>query len=193
MIKIREAVKCVPVILGYFLLTELGKMIEFWIFMAHQTESDLYEQQWSWIAMPESRFFQIPGKTGLLFTALIAVLLCMLAHGKDFRAGQLKKIKETLQINWRKILFQAILIVGVVLGVAYTRFLDRIASAISMKDIYFYISGTGALAGTQIIENIAERFSTLVAFHEPDLLTIPFFFLVFELLRVCFDSKMTLT
>ncbi len=191
--KIREAVKCVPVILGYFLLTEFGKMIEFWIFMAHQTESDLYEQQWSWITMPESRFFQIPGRTGLLFAALIAVLLCMLAHGKDFRAGQLKKIKETLQINWRKILFQAILIVGVVLGVAYTRFLDRIASAISMKDIYFYISGTGALAGTQIIENIAERFSILVAFHEPDLLTIPFSFLVFELLRVCFDSKMTLT
>lgn len=193
MIKIREAVKCVPVILGYFLLTEFGKMIEFWIFMAHQTESDLYEQQWSWITMPESRFFQIPGRTGLLFAALIAVLLCMLAHGKDFRAGQLKKIKETLQINWRKILFQAILIVGVALGVAYTRFLDRIASAISMKDIYFYISGTGALAGTQIIENIAERFSTLVAFHEPDLWTIPFSFLVFELLRVCFDSKMTLT
>ena len=191
--KIREAVKCVPVILGYFLLTEFGKMIEFWIFMAHQTESDLYEQQWSWITMPESRFFQIPGRTGLLFAALIAVLSCMLAHGKDFRAGQLKKIKETLQINWRKILFQAILIVGVVLGVAYTRFLDRIASAISMKDIYFYISGTGALAGTQIIENIAERFSTLVAFHEPDLWTIPFSFLVFELLRVCFDSKMTLT
>ena len=191
--KIREAVKCVPVILGYFLLTEFGKMIEFWLFMAHQTESDLYEQQWSWITMPESRFFQIPGGTGLLFAALIAVLLCMLAHGKDFRAGQLKKIKETLQINWRKILFQAILIVGVVLGVAYTRFLDRIASAISMKDIYFYISGTGALAGTQIIENIAERFSTLVAFHEPDLWTIPFSFLVFELLRVCFDSKMTLT
>ena len=191
--KIREAVKCVPVILGYFLLTEFGKMIEFWIFMAHQTESDLYEQQWSWITMPESRFFQIPGRTGLLFAALIAVLLCMLAHGKDFRAGQLKKIKETLQINWRKILFQAILIVGVVLGVAYTRFLDRIASAISMKDIYFYISGTGALAGTQIIENIAERFSTLVAFHEPDLCTIPFSYLVFELLRVCFDSKMTLT
>ena len=193
MIKIKEAVKCVPVILGYFLLTELGKVIEFWIFMAHQTESDLYEQQWSWIDMPESRFFQIPGRTGLLFAALIAVLLCMLAHRKDFRAGQLKKIKETLQINWRKILFQAILIVGVVLGVAYTRFLDRIASAISMKDIYFYISGTGALAGAQIIENIAERFSTLVAFHEPDLLTIPFSFLVFELLRVCFDSKMTLT
>lgn len=191
--KIREAVKCVPVILGYFLLTEFGKMIEFWIFMAHQTESDLYEQQWSWITMPESRFFQIPGGTGLLFAALIAVLLCMLAHGKDFRAGQLKKIKETLQINWRKILFQAILIVGVVLGVAYTRFLDRIASAISMKDIYFYISGTGALAGTQIIENIAERFSVLVTFHEPDLWTIPFSFLVFELLRVCFDSKMTLT
>lgn len=191
--KIREAVKCVPVILGYFLLTEFGKMIEFWIFMAHQTESDLYEQQWSWITMPESRFFQIPGGTGLLFAALIAVLLCMLAHGKDFRAGQLKKIKETLQINWRKILFQAILIVGVVLGVAYTRFLDRIASAISMKDIYFYISGTGALAGAQIIENIAERFSTLVAFHEPDLWTIPFSFLVFELLRVCVDSKMTFT
>ena len=191
--KIREAVKCVPVILGYFLLTEFGKMIEFWIFMAHQTESDLYEQQWSWITMPESRFFQIPGRTGLLFAALIAVLLCMLAHGKDFRAGQLKKIKETLQINWRKILFQAILIVGVVLGVAYTRFLDRIASAISMKDIYFYISGTGALAGTQIIENIAERFSILVAFHEPDLWTIPISFLVFELLRACFDSKMTRT
>lgn len=193
MIKIKEAVKCVPVILGYFLLTKIGKMIEFWIFMAHQTESDLYEQQWSWITMPESRLFQIPGKTGLLFTALTAVVLCMLAHGKDFRVGQLKKIQETLQINWRKILFQAILIVGVVLGMSYTRFLDRIASVISMKDIYFYISGTGALAGTQILENIAERFSTLVTFHEPDLLIIPISFLVFELLRVCFDSKMTLT
>ena len=28
MIKIKEAVKCVPVILGYFLLTELGKVID---------------------------------------------------------------------------------------------------------------------------------------------------------------------
>ena len=142
--KIKEAVKCVPVILGYFLLTEIGKMIEFWIFMAHQTESDLYEQQ--------SRLFQIPGRTGLLFAALIAVVLCMLAHGKDFRVGQLKKIKETLQGNWRGILLQTILIVGVVLGMSYTRFLDRIASVISMKDIYFYISGTGALAGTQVLE-----------------------------------------
>ena len=177
MMKIKEAVKCVPVILGYFLLTEIGKMIEFWIFMAHQTESDLYEQQW----------------TGLLFTALTAVVLCMLAHGKDFRVGQLKKIKETLQGNWRKIMLQTILIVGVVLGMSYTRFLDRIASVISMKDIYFYISGTGALAGTQVLENIAERFSILVTFHEPDLLIIPISFLVFELLRVCFDSKMTLT
>lgn len=193
MIKIKEVVKYVPVILGYFLLTGLGKVIEFWIFMAHQTESDLYEQQWSWITMPESRFFQIPGKTGLLFTALTAVVLCMLAHGKDFRVGQLKKIQETLQINWRKILFQAILTVGVVLGMSYTRFLDRIASVISMKDIYFYISGTGALAGTQILENIAERFSIIVTFHEPDLLIIPISFLVFELLRVCFASKMTLT
>lgn len=161
--------------------------------MAHQTESDLYEQQWSWITMPESWFFQIPGKTGLLFTALTAVVLCMLAHGKDFRVGQLKKIQETLQRNWRKILLQAILILGVVLGMSYTRFLDRIASVISMKDIYFYISGTGALAGTQILENIAERFSTIVTFHEPDLWTIPISFLAFELLRVCFDSKMTLT
>lgn len=193
MIKIKEAVKCVSVILGYFLLTEFGKMIEFWIFMAHQTESDLYEQQWSWITMPESRFFQIPGRTGLLFTALTAVVLCMLAHGKDFRVGQLKKIQETLQRNWRKILLQAILILGVILGMSYTRFLDRIASVISMKDIYFYLSGTGALAGTQVLENIAERFSVLVAFHEPDLWTIPISFLVFELLRVCFDSKMTLT
>ena len=48
--------------------------------------------------------FQIPGKTGLLFTALTAVVLCMLAHGKDFRVGRLKKIKETLQGNWRGIL-----------------------------------------------------------------------------------------
>ena len=191
--KIREAVKCVPVILGYFLLTEFGKMIEFWIFMAHQTESDLYEQQWSWITMPESRFFQIPGRTGLLFAALIAVLLCMLAHGKDFRAGQLKKIKETLQINWRKILFHAILIVGVVLGVAYTRFLDRIASAISMKDIYFFHGYSRGYAIQEPVENIAERFSILVAFHEPDLWTIPISFLVFELLRACFDSKMTRT
>ncbi len=143
--------------------------------------------------MPESWFFQIPGKTGLLFTALTAVVLCMLAHGKDFRVGQLKKIQETLQRNWRKILLQAILILGVVLGMSYTRFLDRIASVISMKDIYFYISGTGALAGTQILENIAERFSTIVTFHEPDLWTIPISFLAFELLRVCFDSKMTLT
>lgn len=191
--KIKEAVKCVPVILGYFLLTEIGKMIEFWIFMAHQTESDLYEQQWSWITMPESRLFQIPGNTGLLFAALIAVVLCMLAHGKDFRVGQLKKIQETLQVNWRGIVLQAILIMGVIFGMAYTRFLDRIVSVISMKDIYFYISGTGALAGTQILENIAERFSIIVTFHEPDLWTIPISFLVFELLRVCFDSKMALT
>ena len=143
--------------------------------------------------MPESRFFQIPGNTGLLFAALTAVVLCMLAHGKDFRVGQLKKIQETLQRNWRKILLQAILILGVILGMSYTRFLDRIASVISMKDIYFYLSGTGALAGPQVLENIAERFSVLVAFHEPDLWTIPISFLVFELLRVCFDSKMTLT
>ncbi len=90
-------------------------------------------------------------------------------------------------------MLQTILIVGVVLGMSYTRFLDRIASVISMKDIYFYISGTGALAGTQVLENIAERFSILVTFHEPDLWIIPISFLVFELLRACFDSKMTLT
>ena len=63
--KIKEAVKCVPVILGYFLLTEFGKMIEFWIFMAHQTESDLYEQQWSWITMPETHWARAPSRPKL--------------------------------------------------------------------------------------------------------------------------------
>lgn len=138
MIKIKEAVKCVPVILGYFLLTELGKVIEFWIFMAHQTESDLYEQQWSWITMPESRFFQIPGKTGLLFAALTAVVLCMLAHGKDFRVGQLKKIQETLQGNWRGIVLQAILIMGVIFGMAYTRFLSHCLCYIHERYLFLY-------------------------------------------------------
>ena len=192
MIKSKEAVKCVPVILGYFLLTEIGKMIEFWI-LWHIKRKVIYMSNNGVGSYAGSRSFQITGKTGLLFAALTAVVLCMLAHGKDFRVGQLKKIKETLQGNWRKIMLQTILIVGVVLGMSYTRFLDRIASVISMKDIYFYISGTGALAGTQVLENIAERFSILVTFHEPDLLIIPISFLVFELLRVCFDSKMTLT
>ena len=140
MMKIKEAVKCVPVILGYFLLTEIGKMIEFWIFMAHQTESDLYEQQWSWITMPESRLFQIPGRTGLLFAALIAVVLCMLAHGKDFRVGQLKKITKHCKRKLERNIASDNINDGAVIGMSYTRFLDRIASVISMKKIFISIS-----------------------------------------------------
>lgn len=134
-----------------------------------------------------------PGRNRTVVCCIDSGLVMYVSSRERLSCRTVEKIKETLQINWRGIVLQAILIVGVVLGMSYTRFLDRIASVISMKDIYFYLSGTGALAGTQVLENIAERFSVLVTFHEPDLWTIPFSFLVFELLRVCFDSKMTLT
>ena len=106
--------------LRIFLLTEIGKMIEFWI-LWHIKRKVIYMSN-NGVGLPcwKAGSSRSREEQDCCLVALIAVLLCMLAHGKDFRAGQLKKIKETLQINWRKILFHAILIVGVVLGVAYT-------------------------------------------------------------------------
>ncbi len=89
--KIKEAVKCVPVILGYFLLTELGKVIEFWIFMAHQTESDLYEQQWSWITMPESRLFQIPGRHRTAVCCIDSSCVMYVSSWKRLPCGTVEK------------------------------------------------------------------------------------------------------
>ena len=117
-----------------------------------------------------------PGKNRTVVYCIDSSCAMYVSSWERLPCGTVEKDSGNTTNKLRKILFQAILIVGVVLGMSYTRFLDRIASVISMKDIYFYISGTGALAGTQVLENIAERFSILVTFHEPDLLIIPISF-----------------
>ena len=185
----KEAAKCFGVILGYVVLVTLSKLSEFWIFMAHQTRQDLQEEAWSWVSMPESRFFYAPGGTGLLCVAVTAIVLCMVIHGKDFRRKTGKEIQKTFVTNWKKLLTQELLIIGVALGMSYTRILDRIASVLSMKEIYYYLNGTTPLRESTLLDAVAERFSVTVAFHETDLWMLPVAFLIYELLRICFDSR----
>jgi len=61
-------------------------------------------------------------------------------------------------------------------------------SVISMKDIYFYISGTGALAGTQVLENIAEFRNSSIFQKDRVILSHPldYFIFIFVIFYILF-------
>lgn len=186
----KEIAKCIGVILGYLILWKATMLLEFWFFMSKIPAEQLSSGQWSWIDMPESRIFYAPCGTGLLRAVIIAILLCVMTHGKDLRLQNFQLIWETIAIRWKRILGQGIVITGVCLGMAYARILDRISSVISAKDIYFFFSGTTVLKDMNGIDNIAEIFYVLTGWKEPDLWMMPIVFLIYEMLRVVFDRKM---
>lgn len=190
--KVKKAVKCIGVVAAYLGLLWFSKLVEFWIFMSKITYEDLANCTWDWEAMPESFLFTFPYDLGIFRVLLITVLLCLLIHGRDFRIKREKSVLQCIRMHAGTFLLQGAALTGVVFGASYARLDSRLANIFS--DSYFYFSGTHALMQTMRftdpLANIWTIFSVIVGFWEMDFLMGLLAYVVYELLRLCFDRKL---
>lgn len=190
--KVKTAVKCVSVAATYLLLLMLSKLLEFWIFTSKLTYEELRNQAWNWEAMPESFLFTFPYGLGIFRVLLLSALLCLLIHGRDFRIRREKSVLQCLRMHGGTFLLQGAVLTGVIIGACYARLDTRLAMLFS--DGYFYFSGTHALAEimqlTDPLAGIGTIFTVLVYLYESDFLMGLVAYVFYELLRVCFDSKL---
>lgn len=190
--KVKTAVKCVGVAATYLLLLMFSKLLEFWIFTSKLTYEELISKTWSWEAMSESFLFTFPYGLGIFRVLLLSALLCLLIHGRDFRIRREKSVLQCLRMHMRTFLLQGAALTGAVIGVCYARLDTRLAMLFS--DYYFYFSGTCALRETiQFTDPLAgiwTVFTVLVYLYESDFLMGLVAYVFYELLRVCFDSKL---
>lgn len=196
-----KKVKCVgrgcAVAVVYLILLEISKLIEFGIFMRGRSVEDLNSGQWSWMGMPESWFFLAPFGTGLFRVLAIATILCVVFHGRDFAWKRIRQIPKIAGEFWHGLSIQAAAASGVILGICYVRGLDRFATAVSSYNIYYFLSGTTALRGmpgeqSETLQRVAEIFHIFVRINEPDMLAMLVAFVVYKLLRICFDRKVAM-
>lgn len=190
--KVKTFVKSVGVAAVYLLLLMFSKLLEFWIFTSKLTYEELISKTWSWEAMPESFLFNFPYGYGIFRVLLISVFLCLLIHGRDFRIRREKSVLQCFRMHMGTFLLHGSALTGVVIGACFARLDTRLAMLFS--DSYFYFSGTCALRATmQFSDPLAEIwtvFTVLVYLYEPDFLMGLVAYAFYELLRVCFDSKL---
>ena len=190
--KVKKAVKCIGVVAAYLALLWFSKLVEFWIFMSKITYEDLANCTWDWDAMPESFLFTFPYDLGIFRVLLITVLLCLLIHGRDFRIKREKSVLQCIRMHAGTFLLQGAALTGAVFGAIYARLDSRLSMLFS--DSYFYFSGTHALMQTMQftdpLANIWTIFSVLVDFWEIDFIMGLLAYVVYELLRMCFDRKL---
>ena len=188
----KTAVKCAGVAAAYLLLLMLSKLLEFWIFTSKVTYEELVNQTWSWEAMPESFLFTFPYGLGILRVLLLSALLCLLIHGRDFRIRREKSVLQCLRMHAGTYLLQGAALTGAVIGACYARLDTRLAML--FFDGYFYFSGTHALTETMQLTDplagIGMIYTVLVYLYEADFLMGLVAYVFYELLRVCFDSKL---
>lgn len=190
--KVKKAVKCIGVVAAYLGLLWFSKLVEFWIFMSKITYEDLANCTWDWEAMPESFLFTFPYDLGIFRVLLITVLLCLVIHGRDFRIKREKSVLQCIRMHAGTFLLQGAALTGAAFGASYARLDSRLANIFS--DSYFYFSGTHALMQTlkftDPLANIWTIFSIIVGFWDTDFLMGLLAYVVYELLRLCFDRKL---
>ena len=190
--KVKKAVKCIGVAAAYLLLLEFSKLVEFWIFTAKVSYEDLANVTWDWNAMPESFFFQFPAGLGIFRMLFITILLCLLIHGRDFRIRREKSFLQVLRMHRHTFLMQGAVLTGVILAVTYTQLPDRLGMLFPYT--YFYFSGTHALMTTmELTDPLAQLWTVFIVFMDlwdDELIMMLFAYVIYELLRVCFDRKL---
>lgn len=192
MYKLKKTVKCIGVVAAYLGLLWFSKLVEFWIFTSKVTYEELTNHTWDWNVMPESFLFTFPFGLGIFRVLLITVLLCLLIHGRNFRIKREKSVLQCIRMHAGTFLLQGAVLTGAVFGVSYARLGMRLSTLFS--DSYFFFSGTHALMQTmEFTDPLAEVwtiFSVIVDFGEMDFLMGLFAYVVYELLRICFDRKL---
>ena len=190
--KVKKAVKCIGVTAAYLGLLWFSKLVEFWIFSSKVTYEELINNTWDWYAMPESFLFTFPYGLGIFRVLFITVLLCLLIHGRDFCIKREKSVLQCIRMHAGTFLLQGAALTGAAFGACYA----RVGTHLSMlfSDSYFYFSGTHALMQTMRftdpLAGVWTIFTVLMEFLDADFLMGLFAYVVYELLRVCFDRKM---
>ena len=190
--KVKKTVKCIGVTAAYLGLLLFSKLVEFWIFTSKVTYEELISNTWAWDAMPESFLFLFPYDLGIFRVLFITVLLCLLIHGRDFRIKREKSVLQCMRMHAGTFLLQGAALTGAALSITYARLDTRLSNMFS--DSYFYFSGTHALKQTMRITDplasVWTIFTVFMGFWDTDFLMGLFAYVVYELLRLCFDCKL---
>mgnify|MGYP007097425520 CR=1 FL=1 len=191
--KVKKTVKCIGVTAAYLGLLWFSKLVEFWIFTSKVTYEELTSHTWDWNdAMPGNFLFTFPYGLGIFRVLLITVLLCLLIHGRDFRIKREKSVLQCIRMHAGNFLLQGAALTGAAIGASYARVDTRLG--MMFFDSYFYFSGTHALMQTmQFTDPLAEVwtiFTVIVDFGEMDFFMGLPAYVVYELIRLCFDRKL---
>ena len=190
--KVKKTVKCIGVTAAYLGLLLFSKLVEFWIFASKVTYEELTSHTWDWHAMPESFLFLFPYDLGIFRVLFITVLLCLLIHGRDFRIKREKSVLQCMRMHAGTFLLQGAALTGAILGITYARLDTRLSNMFS--DSYFYFSGTHTLMQTMRVTDplasVWTIFTVFMGLWDTDFLMGLFAYVVYELLRLCFDRKL---
>lgn len=197
--RMRGVGKSVLVILTYYVLIKVTRLIMFWMHMQQATSLE-----YTWEGKRGEFFFWWPYDFGLPCLFVQTCILFLIFHGRDLELGRWRQIRQIAKKFWMDLGIKAAVLAGSIFGVMWSRGFSRvnniiINSVISPERIYYFLSGTAFLqpymGGGEAAETIF-KLGTIFELHmllwDTDMLNTGIAFLVYECLRICFDKKVPL-
>ena len=196
---VKYVAKTFMIILTYLVLLEFSRLIMFWTHMLQATSVD-----YDWRGKHGYFLFWAPFETGSLFAIVLAVLLFLIFHGRDIKRGRWKQIRQISKKFRQELWVKAAVLAGSLFGVTWYGvyrleefFSNRL---VSWQEIYYFMSGTTLFRslpdrGSEVTETLymlAFIFRIHMSLDEIDLFNMGVAFIVYELLRICFDKTVPL-
>lgn len=174
------------------LLFEFRQLLHFWLTMPQtaMTAEELYRE---FSKHHPADILYGPFQTDFFWALLVSLIVFAIFHGKDFSLKRAKQVAHISKEYWLKLIYQ-IIAVAVVLLVMLLIGPGRIAEAVVPEDIYFRLSGAGALRNLSgeagdILQAIISRFYAHAMFTESELFGLAQVYIIYKLMRVLFDKK----
>lgn len=197
---VKYVAKTIMVILTYFILLMFGRVIMFWTHMLQATSVD-----YDWRGKHGFFLFWAPFDTQSLFAIVLAVLLFLIFHGRNVYPGRWKQIRQISKKFWQELWVKAAVLAGSLFGVMWYG-VDSLEMffayhIVSWQEIYYFLSGTTIFqrlpdaGGSEVVETlemIGFIFRIHMSLDEIDLINMGIAFIVYELLRICFDKTVPL-
>lgn len=196
---VKYVAKTCMVSLTYFVLLMFSRLVMFWTHMLQATSAD-----YDWRGKHGYFLFWAPFDTGSLFAIVLAVLLFLIFHGRDVNPGRWKQIRQISKKFWKELWVKAAVLAGSLFGILWYGIADLemffAYHIVSWQEIYYFLSGTalfqrlpdrgGEVAET--LEMIGFIFGIHMSLDEIDLFNMGVAFIVYGLLRICFDKTVPL-
>ena len=196
---VKYVAKTFMIILTYLVLLELSRLIMFWTYMLQATSVD-----YDWRGKHGYFLFWAPFETGSLLVIILAFLLFLIFHGRDVNPGRWKQIRQISKKFWQELWVKAAVLAGSLFGVLWygVTNLEMFLAyhLVSWQEIYYFLSGTTLFQHlpdrgsevTETLDNIGFIFRIHMSLDDIDLFNMGIAFIVYELLRICFDKTVPL-